>query len=145
MHIILFYWHDKLSSISQRSSKEYPKLIKVRRRHISGIDKIKYHTWPRTSYYMGKWQKHKTTSHTREARGQPFPQQVTTRLQGTNTIAKQWQTWNLHNKNDPPNNIVWERSINEILEGLNMFNCTNITIIIMWIKTHRCLGGMNDP
>ena len=35
----------------------------------SGIDTIKYHTWPRIP--MGKWQTHR--HHKREPRGQPFP------------------------------------------------------------------------
>ena len=42
-------------------------LVRVQR---SGIDTIKYHTWPRTP--MGKWQTH-SRHHKREARGQPFP------------------------------------------------------------------------
>ena len=36
----------------------------------SGIDKIKYHTWPRIP--MGKWQTH-SRHHKREPRGHPFP------------------------------------------------------------------------
>ena len=36
----------------------------------SGIDTIKYHTWPRIP--MGKWQTHRR-HHKREPRGQPFP------------------------------------------------------------------------
>ena len=36
----------------------------------SGIDTIKYHTWPRIP--MGKWQTH-SRHHKREQRGQPFP------------------------------------------------------------------------
>ena len=36
----------------------------------SGIDTIKYHTWPRIP--MGKWQTH-SRHHKREPRGQPFP------------------------------------------------------------------------
>ena len=36
----------------------------------SGIDTIKYHTWPRI--LMGKWQTHRR-HHKREPRGQPFP------------------------------------------------------------------------
>ena len=36
----------------------------------SGIDTIKYHTWPRIP--MGKWQTH-SRHHKREPSGQPFP------------------------------------------------------------------------
>ena len=36
----------------------------------SGIDTIKYHTWPKIS--MGKWQTHRR-HHKREPRGQPLP------------------------------------------------------------------------
>ena len=43
------------------------KLVRVQR---SGIDTIKYHTWPRIP--MGKWQTH-SRHHKREPRGQPFP------------------------------------------------------------------------
>ena len=44
--------------------------IKVIRLQRSGIDTIKYHTWPRIP--MGKWQTHRR-HHKREPRGQPFP------------------------------------------------------------------------
>ena len=37
---------------------------------VTGIDTIKYHTWPRIP--MGKWQTHRR-HHKREPRGQPFP------------------------------------------------------------------------
>ena len=43
---------------------------KVIRLQRSGIDTIKYHTWPRIP--MGKWQTHRR-HHKREPRGQPFP------------------------------------------------------------------------
>ena len=43
------------------------KLIRLQR---SGIDTIKYHTWPRIP--MGKWQTHRRHLN-REPRGQPFP------------------------------------------------------------------------
>ena len=39
----------------------------------SGIDTIKYHTWPRIP--MGKWQTHRR-HHKREPRGQPFPSRL---------------------------------------------------------------------
>ena len=44
--------------------------VKVIRLQRSGIDTIKYHTWPRIP--MGKWQTHRR-HHKREPRGQPFP------------------------------------------------------------------------
>ena len=44
--------------------------FKVKRLQRSGIDTIKYHTWPRIP--MGKWQTHRR-HHKREPRGQPFP------------------------------------------------------------------------
>ena len=44
--------------------------IQVIRLQRSGIDTIKYHTWPRIP--MGKWQTHRR-HHKREPRGQPFP------------------------------------------------------------------------
>ena len=43
---------------------------KVIRLQRSGIDTIKYHTWPRIP--MGKWQTHRR-HHKREPRGQPLP------------------------------------------------------------------------
>ena len=43
---------------------------KVIRLQRSGIDTIKYHTWPRIP--MGKWQTHRR-HYKREPRGQPFP------------------------------------------------------------------------
>ena len=45
----------------------HDKVIRLQR---SGIDTIKYHTWPRIP--MGKWQTHRR-HHKREPRGQPFP------------------------------------------------------------------------
>ena len=49
------------------------KLVRVRR---TGIDTIKYHTWPRIQ--MGKWQTHNKTPQTRAKRS-ALSQQVTTK------------------------------------------------------------------
>ena len=49
------------------------RVSKVIRLQRSGIDTIKYHTWPRIP--MGKWQTHRR-HHKREPRGQPFPSKV---------------------------------------------------------------------
>ena len=38
---------------------------------------------------------------------------------------------------------AFERPIKKILEGLSMFNGTNLTL--MWIKTHRCLVRIKVP
>ena len=54
-------------SIQSSSIWDSDKVIRLQR---SGIDTIKYHTWPRIS--MGKWQTHRR-HHRREPRGQPFP------------------------------------------------------------------------
>ena len=62
-HTLLRIWHKvKLMAATN--------IVKVIRLQRSGIDTIKYHTWPRIP--MGKWQTQKR-HHKREPRGQPFP------------------------------------------------------------------------
>ena len=51
-----------------KTNKKYG--VQVIRLQRSGIDTIKYHTWPRIP--MGKWQTHRR-HHKRKPRGQPFP------------------------------------------------------------------------
>ena len=59
-----------ISHLEYASSVCSPMFKKVIRLQRSGIDTIKYHTWPRIP--MGKWQTHRR-HHKREPRGQPFP------------------------------------------------------------------------
>ena len=63
------HWDSHNDSLSRSFCSTVPssKVIRLQR---SGINTIKYHTWPRIP--MGKWQTHRR-HHKREPRGQPFP------------------------------------------------------------------------
>ena len=84
--------NEAISRASNTSTIYHPKLERWLR---SGIDTIKYHTWPRIP--QGKVTKTQT-SQTRANRS-ALSQQVTTRQQWTD--AKAWQTQDKTNTNDP--------------------------------------------
>ena len=64
---LMSFYNNLFLSILIAFSLWSSKVIRLQR---SGIDTIKYHTWPRIP--MGKWQTHRR-HHKREPRGQPFP------------------------------------------------------------------------
>ena len=80
---------------------------------------VKYHTWPKTPY--GKVTKTQEKSHTREPRGQPFPSRWP-------KDHKEQTSQYDHKKNPQKKHRIWTLSTN-ILEGLNMFDGTNLTLI----------------
>ena len=90
----------------------------------SGIDTIKYHTWPRIP--MGKWQTHRR-HHKREPRGQPFPSRwPQSTYKQTRTKHSKHKTEQKHKRSTkevPP----WNGQLNILLEGLNQFYGANLT------------------
>ena len=88
---------------------------KVIRLQRSGIDTIKYHTWPRIP--MGKWQTHRR-HHKREPKGQPFlsrwPQST---YKQTRTKHSQHKTEQKHKKIHKRSTAL-ERSVKYFTGGL---------------------------
>ena len=60
-------------------------------------ESVQSSTTPDQGNHMGKWQKHKKTSYTRQPRGQPFP----SRWPQGYKEQKDTMTWNTNNKKDP--------------------------------------------
>ena len=56
-------------------------------------------------------------------------QQVTTRLQGTDSTVRQRQKRNTSNKRIHKRSTGLEKSVRKILEGLNMFDCANLALM----------------
>ena len=78
--------------------------MKVIRLQRSGIDTIKYHTWPRIP--MGKWQTHRR-HHKREPRGQPFPSRwPQSTYKQTRTKHSKHKTEQKHKRSTKENNFV---------------------------------------
>ena len=86
----VFYLHIKLRTRSKLHLRfqimKFIELLKSRGRQRSGIDTIKYHTWPRTPY--GKMTKTQENNMKESQEVSPFSQQVITRLQGTDCLTK---------------------------------------------------------
>ena len=62
------------------------------------------------------------------AKRSPLTQQVTKRLQRTDTEA--WQTQDINNTNDPQKkHCFWLVSKNILLEGFNQFHVANLILI----------------
>ena len=100
-------------------------------------ESIQSNTTPDLEHHMGKWQKHKKTSHTREPRGQPFP---STRLQGT------WLIRNTNNKKDPYQKHCLGTIWVILLGGFNMFDGTNLTLYSdVDQDKNRCFFAWNIP
>ena len=70
-----------------------------------------------------------TKNHTQKKQEVSPLQQVTTEVQRTDKTVRQRQTRNTNVKKDPQKNISLERSVRKLLEGLNMFDGTNLTLI----------------
>ena len=91
---------------------------------MSGIDTIKYHTWPRTPH--GEVTKTQTSQ--MRAKRSALSEQVTTRQQWTD--AEAWQTQYINNTNDPQKKYrLGTVSKNILLEGLNPFHGANLTLV----------------
>ena len=77
---------------------------------------------------MGKWQKHKETSHIRETRAQPFPgrwsQSCKEQTRQCNKDKRETQI----RKNIHKRSTALEQSEEILLEGQNMFHGMNITL-----------------
>ena len=93
---------------------------------------------------MGESQPHKYTSQMRANRS-AFSQQVTTRHQLTD-VHESITTQDGNSINDPQKkHRLGTVSKNILLEGLNRYNgAPTSPLILMWIKTHRCLVCMKD-
>ena len=91
---------------------------------------------------MGKWHKHKKTSHTKEPRGQPFPSRM---LQGCkeHTIKYYRQTCNTKT-HESTKSTALERSV-KILEGSIMFDGTNQALISDMDQDKQMLVCMQPP
>ena len=101
----------------------YDKILPVlSQKHKSGIDTIKFHTWPSTPY--GKMTKTQENSTYKRAKRSNLSQQVPTRLQETDKTL--WQRQITKKVYKRSTNL--ERSVRKLLEGLNMFHGTNLTI-----------------
>ena len=102
------------------------------------MDTIKY-LYHRTRYWKVTKTQEKIT-HKRAMRSALF-QKVTTRLQGTYKTERQRQTLNTNYKdfNGIHNNTTLLRS--KLLEGLSMFDCTNITLISVWDQDTLMFGS----
>ena len=97
--------------------------FKYERRQRSGIDTIKYHTWPRIPH--GKVAK--TQLNITNSQESSLSQQVTKRQKWTD--AKAWQTQDINSTNDPQKKYRFGTdSKNILLEGLNQFHSANLTL-----------------
>ena len=95
-----------------------------------------------TGTHLGTWRNTTNTTAKRSA----LSQQVTTRLQGTDATAQHTPTWSITNKNDPQKkHLLGTVSKMLLLESLKRFHGANITLVQMWIKTHRCLVFITGP
>ena len=89
---------------------------------------IKSNTTPDPARHIGKWQNTRKHHTYKRARSSALPQQVTTRLQGIDKTV--WQTWSTNDKNDPQKEYrLGTVSKNILLEGLNLFDGANLTLI----------------
>ena len=88
----------------------------------SRIHTIKYHSRPSTPY--GKVTKTQENSTYKRAKRSANPQQETTRQQGTDSLLRNTNKKGIHKRN-----TAFERSVTKLVEALNMFNGTNLTLI----------------
>ena len=109
-------------------------LLKQEKRQRSGIDTIKYHTWPRIPH--GKVTKTQFNIANNSQEVSPFlSQQVTTRLQwsdGKYDKHKSWITQMIHKRS-----TALERSVKLFyLRALTSFTAPTSLLILMWTRTH---------
>ena len=85
---------------------------------------------PNLTHHLGKWQKHKKTTHVKESQEvSPIPAGDHKAARDRQDRYNKRQTWNINNKKDPQKKhhlgIVSKK---ELLEGLNMFNGTGLNL-----------------
>ena len=116
---------ERIFSIESKLLAIFSSISKSKNRwQRSGIDAIKYHTWPRIPH--GKVTKTQLNI-TKESQGSGLSHQVTTGRQLTD--AKAWETQDINNTNDPQKKFyLGTVSKNILLEGLNWFHGANLTL-----------------